>query len=93
MRISIIRLEGERPLETSQSFVQFVLRSEDVSQIVVRRGIGCIPRKGLGYQLRGLFVLSELIGDNAQKMRSVDVVRIDRQYVTVSRFSLGQGPV
>src|SRR6266704_1099608 len=52
----------------------------------------CIARERPRYQLLGPTMLATLIGDDTQKMQSVDVLRIDRQHFAVSRLGLRQAP-
>ncbi len=90
--LHIIGLERERLPVASDGLLQLPLPNEHVSQVVMRGGVGGIAGERSGDPLRGLLVFTALIGDDARKVQGVDVLRIDRQYLPISRFGLGQAP-
>jgi hypothetical protein len=89
-RVDVIRVERQSVQVRNDGFVELSLRAQRIAEIVVRGRIRRIARERARYQLSSPSMLAPLVGDHAQEVECIDVVRIYRQNFTVSRFRFRQ---
>ena len=91
-RIGVPWLERNRLEVRTQRFKPFAESGQSVPEVVVRCGIRSVPGERFRDQLDRLGRVASLVGDDAEKMPGIDVVRILGQRLAIKCFGLRQTP-
>src|SRR6267378_8222391 len=90
--VYVIRIERQSVQVRDDGLVELSSRYQRIAEIVVRGRIRRIALERPRYQLGGPSMFAPLMGDDAQEVQRIDVLRIDCQHFSVGRLRLTQTP-
>jgi hypothetical protein len=92
MKLGVVRLELHGPAKANHGFVQLALRLKDAAEVIVVGRLGLVQPDRVPDVLGRDIIATHLVGNDPQKMKGSDMIRLDPENPPVDLLGQVQTP-